>query len=238
MLPPNCDQKCQYICYYSIPNHLRREIYKEFQLLHNVTEQNCFITELVQFSTTLKGDYSFESCPSYHLLMNNEPIKVCQTFFINTLGITEQRLNAILKPANYSWYSDKETALKANQPKQVKVINETTVMTDFMKESLLPLNKDYNSYEPESDSEVSLENVPIEEYEKVFLYMKGIPRVLSSYQMPGELKKQFFETSISLEYMYKTYSENYIRKKISPPYTKRQFKKIYNQYMKTFLKMV
>lgn len=238
MLPPNCDQNCQYVCYYSIPNHLRRVIYKEFQQLRNVTEQNCIITQLVQFNMIEKGNCSFENCPSYHLIMNKESIKVCRTFFMNTLGITEQRLNAILKPINYSWYSDKDTALKANQPKQVKVINESTVMTDFMKESLEPLDKDYNAYEPESDSEVSLENVPVEEYERVFLYMKGIPRVLSSYQMPGEVKKQFFETSINLEYMYKTYSENFIRKKMSPPYTKRQFKKIYNQYMKTFLKMV
>lgn len=238
MLPPNCDQECQLICYYTIPNHLRREIYKEFMLLHNVTDQNCMITQLVQLSMAKKRDGSFESCPSYHLIMNKELIKVCRKFFMNTLGITEQRLNAILKPVNYSWYSDRDTALKANQPKKVKVINETTVTTDFMKESLILLDKDYNLYEPESDSEVSLENVCVDEYERVLLYMKGIPRVLSSYQIPGELKKQFFETSISLEYMYKKYSENYLRKKISPPYTLRQFKKIYNQYMKTFLKMV
>uniref|UniRef100_A0A2S2P987 THAP-type domain-containing protein n=1 Tax=Schizaphis graminum TaxID=13262 RepID=A0A2S2P987_SCHGA len=238
MLPPYCDQDCQLICYYSIPGVVRRQIYKEFQMLHSATEQNCKITQLVQLRMTKKRDDTFKSCPTYYFVINKESIKVCRTFFMNTLGISERRLNAILKPINYSWYSDRDTALKANQPKQVNVINEPVVMTDFMKESLIPLDKDYNLYEPESDSEVSLENVPFKEYEKVFLYMKGIPRVLSSYRMPGTLKKHFFETSICLEYMYKTYSENFIRNKTPPPYTKRQFKKIYNQYMKTFLKMV
>lgn len=235
MLPPYCDPDCQLICYYSIPGPQRRQIYKEFQML-NATEQNCKITQLVQLRMSKKKDSTFESCPTYHFILNKAFIKVCKNFFINTLGISDHRLNAILKPINYSWYSDTETALKANQPKKVTVISEPVVMTDFMKESLIPLDKDYNSYQPEGDLEVSLENVPFKEYEQVFLYMKGIPRILSSYT--GPLKKHYFETSICLEYMYKAYSENFIKNKTPPPYTKRQFKKIYNQYMKTFLKMV
>ncbi|XP_060880446.1 uncharacterized protein LOC132952235 isoform X2 [Metopolophium dirhodum] len=236
MLSPCCDQDCQLICYYSMPGPDRRQIYKEFQML-NATEQNCKITQLVQLRISKKKDSTFESCPTYRFIWNKASVKVCRTFFMNTLGISDNRLNAILKPINYSWYSDRDVALKANQPRQLNIINEP-VMTDFMKESLIPLDKDYNSYEPESDPEVSIEKVPFKEYENVFLYMKGIPRVLSSYNIPGTLKKHFFETSICLEYMYKTYSENFIRNKTPPPFTKRQFKKIYNQYMKTFLKMV
>ncbi|VVC33097.1 Hypothetical protein CINCED_3A008515 [Cinara cedri] len=236
MLPATCDTDCQLICYYSIPGPQRREIYNQFQILHNVTEQNCKITQLVKLRLIKKSNETFECCPLYHLIMNSLTVKVCRTFFINTLGITENRLNGVLKPINYSWYSDKDTALKANLPNQVKVTGKSVLMTDFMRESLKLLDNDYNLYEPESDSEVNLENVPFEEYEKVFSYIKGIPRVLSSYQAPGELKKQFFETSICLDYIYKSYSENYIRNNIPPPYTKRQFKIIYNQYMKTFLK--
>lgn len=239
MLPAICDTDCQIICYYLIPDSQRRDIYKQFQMLHNVTEQNCKITQLIKVRFIKKLDETIiEFCPSYHLIMNNLTIRVCRTFFINTLGITENRLKGVLKPINYSWYSDKETALKANLPKHVKVIGKSVIMTDFMKESLKLLDKDYNLYEVESDSEVNLENVPIEEYEKVFSYIKSIPRVLSSYQAPGETNKQFFETSIGFDYIYKTYSENYIQKKVSPPYTKCQFKIIYNEYMKAFLKLV
>jgi len=238
MLPPYCDPDCQLKCYYSMLSPERRQIYKEFQMLPNATEQNCKVTQLVKLRMTKKSDSTFESCPTYHFIRNNESIKVCRTFFKNTLGIPEQRLEAVLKSTNYSWYSDRDTALKANLPKQVNEISEPEVMTDFMKESLISLEKDYNLFEPESDSEVSLENVPLEEYEKVLLYIKSIPRVLSSNQIPGTSIKHDFETSISWEYMYKTYSENYIRNKTPPPYTKRQFKKIYNQYMKLFLKLV
>lgn len=238
ILPPYCDPNCQLKCYYSIPGPQRRHIFKQFYMLPNVTEQNSEITQLVHLRMTKMRDSTFVSCPTYHLTMNKESVTVCRTFFMNTLGIPEQRLDAILKPTNYSWYSDKDTALKANLPKQVSIISEPVVMTDFMKESLKALEKDYNSYEPENDSEVSLENVPFKEYEKVFLYMKGIPRVLSTYQELGTSKNYYFETSICFEYMYKRYSENFIKNKTLPPCTKRQFKKIYNQYMKTFLKMV
>jgi len=180
----------------------------------------------------------FERCLTFHLTMNKEPVKVCRMFFINTLGISELRLDAVLKPASYSWYSNIDTALKANQLTQAKVISEQTIITDFMKESLKLLDKDYNLYEPESDTEVSLEDVSSEEQEKVLLYIKSIPKVLSLPNIPGDVRKQMFESSICVAYMYKTYSENYIRNKIPPPYTKRQFKKIYNQYMKSKLKMV
>jgi len=159
-------------------------------------------------------------------------------FFINTLGISENRLDAVLKPASYSWYSNSDNVLKANQPKQAKVISEQKTTTNFMKESLKLLDKDYNLYEPESDTEVSLENVSSEEQEKALTYIKSIPKILSKPNIAGNLKKQMFVSSICVAYMYKTYSENYIRNKIPPPYTKRQFKKIYNQYMKSHIKMV
>lgn len=236
MLPPYCN--CPLTCYYSIPGPQRKEIYKEFNMSHNVTEQNCNIVQLIKLRMIKKEDDTFESFPKYHLLMNDELVMVCRTFFLNTLGIPEQRLDAILKPINYSWYSDRDTALKVNLPNQIIIIDEPIIMTDFMKESLKSLNKDYNLYEPESDPEVSLEDVRFEEYEKVIAFLKSVPRVLSSYQYPGEIRKQYFETSICMEYMYKMYSENYIRNRTPPPYTIRQFKKIYNRYMKTFLKMV
>lgn len=238
MLPAYCDSNCQLMCYYSIPSPHRREAYNEFKMLQNVTQQNCTITQLVQLRMVRKGDSGFESYPTYHLIINNKLVKVCRTFFKNTLGIPEHRIDAVLNPINYSWYSDRDTALNTNQPKHINVISEQIEMTDFIKESLAPLDKDYNLYEPECNTEVTLDNVPYEEYEKVILYMKGIPRVLSSYHIPEEQRKQYFETSICLEYMYKMYSENYLRNRIPPPYTKLQFKKIYNQYMKTFLKMV
>ncbi|XP_016661737.1 uncharacterized protein LOC100573976 [Acyrthosiphon pisum] len=238
MLPPYCDPNCQLKCYYSVPGPQRRQIFNQFHMLQNVTEQNCKITELVQLIMVENVESDFERCLTFHLVMNKESVKVCRMFFMNTLGISEHRLDAVLKPASYSWYSNSDTVLKANQPKQAKVICEQITITDFMKESLKLLDKDYNLYEPESDTEVSLENVSSEEQEKVLMYIKSIPKVLCIPNFPGDLRKQMFETSICVAYMYKTYSENYIRNKIPPPYTKRQFKKIYNQYMKSHLKMV
>jgi len=238
MLPPYCDPNCQLKCYYSIPGPQRRQIFNQFHALQNVTEQNCKITELVQLIMVENVESDFERCLTFHLIMNEESVTVCRMFFMNTLGISEHRLDAVLKPASYSWYSNSDNVLKASQPNQAKVITEQMVTTDFMKESLKLLDKDYNLYQSESDTEVSLENVSSEEQERVLMYIKSIPKVLCIPNFPGDLRKQMFETSICVAHMYKTYSENYIRNKIPPPYTKLQFKKIYNQYMKSHLKAV
>lgn len=240
MLPPYCNPDCQLICFHSIPGPQRKEIYNEFQMLDNVTEQNCKIVKLTELRSVKKGE-TFGNCVSYYLMMNKNQklIKVCRTFFINTLGITEPRLDAILEPINYSWYSDRDTALKANLPHQAKVVTDESVsMTDFIKESSLLLNKDYNLFEPDSDTEVSLENVSVEEYEKATLFVKSVPRVLCASEMTLEMKKYYFEASICVENMYKIYSESYIRNKTPPPFTELQFKKMYNLCMKTLLKMV
>lgn len=238
MLPPNCNPDCKLCCYYTFPSPQRREIYKEFQLLHDVIEQNCRIAQLVNLRMIKKNDSTFYSAPVYYLVMNEKSlVKVCRTFFMNTLGLPENRLNAVLKPVNYSWYSDRDTALKSNQPRHVNIINESIATTNFMKESLILLEKDYNLVEPESTTKVQKENIPFKEYGNILKYMKSIPRVLSSYQMPENLKKQFFETSICMDYMYTTYSEDCIKNK-NPPCTIDQFRKIYNDYMKKFLKMI
>lgn len=202
-------------------------------------EQNCKITELVQLRTIKKENNTFESSPLYNFILNKKSVKVCQTFFINTLGISKLRINAILEPVNYSWYSDRETALKSNQSNCVKIISEPNELTDFVKESLKMLEEnDYNVHESESYTEDIVDDLSSEECEKVIKYIKSVPRVLSSCKIPGEVNRQFFETSINYEYMYKTYSENYIKENQLPPCNKRQFKKIYNKYMKTFLKVI
>lgn len=235
MLPPYCTSECTLLCYYCIPGPERREIYKEFYKSPNVSEQNWKITQLVQLNVITVNDGSLKSCPSYSLIMDKESINVCRTFFINTLGITERRLDAVLIPFNYNWYFDRNNIILANKPKQ---FTEEPIITDFIRNSLPPLMKDYDLYEPESDEEVSLNNVPDTEYENVINYIKSIPRVLSRYNDDKTNKSQCFETSICVEYMFKTYSETYIKNNTAPPYTRRQFKKIYNQYMKNFFKKV
>lgn len=238
MLPPDCSPDCQLQCYHLLPGPMRRKIFNGFYSLQDVTAQNCEITQLIQLRMIKKGNNTIESCPSYNLLLNNKLVKVCRLFFMNTLGIPENRIDSVLKPSNYIWYSDKDTALQANQPKFPKLLTKTGVMTDFLKESLILLDKDYNSYELESDTEISLDNVSVENYEKVLLFLKSIPRVLSSYKNPKQDSKIFFETSICLDHIYTTYSMNYLKNQTPPPYTKQQFKRIYNEYMKTFLKEV
>ncbi|XP_050533248.1 probable serine/threonine-protein kinase DDB_G0283337 isoform X3 [Daktulosphaira vitifoliae] len=235
MLPHSCDSSCQLICYFKIPEPERVKIYKKFHLLSCITEQNCEIAQWLKVRMVKKTNGAFDCCPIYRLLKDKEFVHVCRSFFLNTLGITEQRLDSILNPVNYNWYYNKETALKANKPFEVNVINESTIITKFMKESFSMLDKDYYMFIPDHQLDVLLDEVPRNEYENVISYIQNIPRVLTSHYKIEEKCKIFFETSINVEYMYKSYSEKYLLNKKPPPYTKRQFIKIYNQYMKKFI---
>ncbi|XP_050427936.1 protein PF3D7_1417600-like isoform X5 [Adelges cooleyi] len=108
-------------------------------------------------------------------------------------------------------------------------------LPDFMKESLLLLDKDYDLYVSDSEPCASIDGVPEDEYANAITYIKTIPRVLSSYDVPNKSRKQFFVTTISVDYIYKGYSEEYSKNGKSPPYTKQQFVQIYNQYTKSFV---
>lgn len=229
MLPPRCDSSCQLLCYCKIPEPERVKIYEKFNLLSCITEQNCEIAQWLQVRIVKRTSGSFDCCPTYRLQMGEEIVTVCRSFFLNTLGITIKRLNAILNPVNYNWYYNKKKALKVNEPVEVDLNSEPTVITDFMKESLKMLDKDYNMFIPDYLPDVSLDEIPSNEYQNIMSYIQSVPRVLTSHN------RTFFETSINVEFMYKSYSEKYLLNKEPPPCTKRQFIKIYNQLMKKFI---
>jgi len=231
-----CLPECENLCNYCIPDAQRKQVFEIFRTIPTTTEQNCEIARLVKLRIIKRANGKFESCPSYFLMTDNNLVKVCRLFFMRTLGITELRLNGILEPDHYSWYSDKETALKANMPpfREPLVIDK---LTDFMKNSSNVLKKDYNLFENESDSDDSTEAVSKEVFENIINYIKTVPRILSAYRY-DDVNRQCFETSVTSECMHAAYSQRCIESNTVPLCTRRQFKKIYNKYMKTFINLV
>jgi len=233
-----CVPECENLCNECIPGPQRKQVFEIFRSIPTSTEQNCEIARLVKLRVIKRANGKFESCPLYYLLTENNLVKVCRLFFIRTLGITELRLNGILEPNHYSWYSDKETALKANMPPYLEPpVSGKLLLTDFMKNTSNVLEKDYNLYENESDSDDSTEAVSKEVFANIINYIKTVPRMLSVYRY-DDVNKQFFETSVTSECMHAAYSQSCIESNTVPLCTEQQFRKIYNMYMKQFLIMV
>lgn len=230
MQPPVCSMGCKEFCNRYIPGFQRKQIFNAFRKLQNAIEQNCKIVELINLRIVKKSNGKFETFPLYRLVINNKSKKVCRLFFMNTLGITNDRLNAILVSENYSWYCFKETALKASRPQPVTVVPMKS--SNFITNSLNLLEKDYNLFEDENDSNTS--TVSGIEMERVLNYIKGVPRVISSHKISGG-KRRLFETTIDVVSMHKMYCKKCnASNAVHPPCTIKQFKKIYNMYMKTF----
>lgn len=234
-----CVPECENLCNYCIPDPLRKQVFEIFRTIPSITEQNCEIAQLVKLRIVKRANGKFESCPFYYLMTDNNLVKVCRLFFMRTLGITELRLEGILEPNHYSWYSDKETALKANMPPYLEpsVIDNQPLTSDFMKSTSNVLEKDYNLFENENNSDDSTEAVSKEVFENIINYIKTVPRILSAYRY-NDVSRQCFETSVTSECMYAAYSQNCIESNTVPLCTRRQFSKIYNKYMKTFVKLV
>lgn len=230
--PGACSSECKEFCYFCITGPQRKQIFKEFHKLQTAVDQNCKIVELINLRIVKKSNGKFETFPSYNLVIDNKFVKVCRLFFINTLGITDDRLDAVLMPDNYSWYSIKETALNTNQPQPATVV-QMEPSTSFVTNSSGILKKDNNLFEDES--ELNIEDITSVEFERVVNYIKDIPRVLSVHKS-RDGKKMLFETTVDTNSMHKAYSEKYNTTNIGrPPCTLNQFRKIYNLYMKSFL---
>lgn len=238
MLPPICDPDCKKLCNCVLTDFQRKKIFNHFHDSINTTEQNHVIVQLIKLCSTKKANGKFETRPLFHLSLENKRIPVCETFFINTLGITKNRVDAILMPDNYTWFSSKANVINSYKlPFSDKHVVDKSQLTDFAKNSLALLKPEEKLFELETPSEalINVDEIPFEVIKTVLTYIKSIPRVLTMYKYPESDKSQCFEVSIRSEFMYNNFSQPYIKSNTKPPCTKGEFKKIYNKYMRGFM---
>lgn len=92
---PTCTSKCRLSCAKNFTEQKRTEIFQAYQKLESIERQRGFLNACTR---TLKCAYRRiktnkiydrkENIP-YYLLNGNKEIRVCKTFLINALGITD-----------------------------------------------------------------------------------------------------------------------------------------------------
>lgn len=92
--------ECKFKCKRNINNDERAEIFKNFWNIGNVNIQNQFIASLIEVrEPELRRAYKGKrkECNVYYFKKNNSKIRVCAKYFIETLSISNTRIQIALK---------------------------------------------------------------------------------------------------------------------------------------------
>lgn len=95
------------------------------------------------------------------------------------------------------------------------------------------MEKNHSAFDEEtnSDIDVSLDDITSVAYNSVINHIQRIPRVISTLKNPNNDQEEYkFESSISCHYMYLNYLQSL--KKNKKKVSEKQYKKIYNNYVK------
>lgn len=99
-LKPPCDDRCMLKCAAKITQESRREIFKNFWKLQEVTRQRDFITSHMQ---AIQPIYRYPRPGStrkpnnaFYFQVDNNSIRVCKVFFKNTLDITDRPIRTVI----------------------------------------------------------------------------------------------------------------------------------------------
>lgn len=107
MLDADCDEDCDLDCVAAVTETERWEAYDKFRdvvearVAHNLYLCRCI--ELKQ-RTVDAEDLIIEQTTEFWL-GDKVKVKVCKTFFARTLGLPDARLNALLEPDTFEWFS-------------------------------------------------------------------------------------------------------------------------------------
>ncbi|CAG4956054.1 unnamed protein product [Parnassius apollo] len=99
---PSCTSKCWLSCAAKFTEQKRTEIFKSYWKLESVERQRGFLNACTRILKCayrrIKTNkmYDRKENTAYYLLNENKEIRVCKTFLINTLGITQQIIRTVI----------------------------------------------------------------------------------------------------------------------------------------------
>lgn len=122
MRPP-CSQKCRLKCIEKLDDDKRQAHFKSFWALGDLQLQRMFVLSSM-VTVTPKYKYSNAERPrepnkAYYLKDDNEKVRVCKTFFTNTLGITPKMIRTVINKSKNNNYMEDDKRGKHNQHKRV-----------------------------------------------------------------------------------------------------------------------
>ncbi|XP_025206373.1 uncharacterized protein LOC112602498 [Melanaphis sacchari] len=271
MLDAKCDEDCDLECSVAVPEASRRVAYDAFR---NVPEtrvaQNLYLCACVELNhrTVDTDEDIIEQTAEFWLDVNDGDddgddndikVKVCKTFFASTLGLPDSRLEALLEPDTFEWFSkyrdcsrsfgwsdinDDEYHDEDYEHRRQRYANggpsndDETPCTNFVLNSRKHLDKNNSAFveETDSDVEVYLDGITYSVYNSVISYIQTTPRVVSTWINQENNEETFqFECSINCHFLYLNYLKK--TKKNKNKVNEKQFKKIYNRYVQqSFMK--
>lgn len=124
-LRPPCGSHCRVGCSAKIDEAQRRQIFHQFWRLTDIVQQRDF---LIEHMDQIVPRYRYQLASSkrslnysYNFVVNNVRIKVCQTFFLNTLDISRKMVTTAVRKYycsdNPLLNKNKKTDFKANSLK-------------------------------------------------------------------------------------------------------------------------
>ncbi|XP_060880582.1 uncharacterized protein LOC132952322 [Metopolophium dirhodum] len=269
MLDADCDEDCDLDCSMTVSVADRRAAHDAFRGVPETrVAQNLHLCACIELKhrTVDTDDDIIEQTAEFWLGGGDGDddikVKVCKTFFAHTLGLPDSRLEALLEPHTFEWFSrhrdcgrsfgDRDSDDCGNgdvdddgdydddyehRRRRYAVTtfgdNDEIPCSDFVLNSRKHLNKNNSAFveETDSDVEVYLDEIPHSVYNNVIRHIQTIPRVVSTW-ISQENKQETlkFECSINCRSLYLNYLKK--SKKIKNKVNEKQFKKIYNRYVK------
>lgn len=104
-IKPTCNEKCKLKCYNKISEEKRKLIFKNYWKLGDLEKQRQFINKHV---TAIKPKYRYiregstrkDYNHAFNFEVDSETIRVCKTFFKNTLGISDRPIRTVISKQN------------------------------------------------------------------------------------------------------------------------------------------
>uniref|UniRef100_A0A2S2N7T9 Uncharacterized protein n=1 Tax=Schizaphis graminum TaxID=13262 RepID=A0A2S2N7T9_SCHGA len=207
VLDAECDEDCDLDCLAVVPEAGRRAAYDTFRSVPEArVAQNLYLCACVELKhrTVDTDDDIIEQTAEFWLDVGDDiKVNVCKTFFARTLGLPDSRLEALLEPDTFEWFSryrdyskssgdcgegnidDDEDYDENNGHRRRRYANggvcddDEIPCTDFVLNSRKYLDKNNSAFveETDSDIEVYLDGITHSAYNNVINYIQTIPRV-------------------------------------------------------------
>lgn len=122
-LKPPCNDNCRLKCSTVISQEERQEIFNNFWKLGDLGRQRDFIAHHMQIINPeyryVKQDSTRRLNNAFHFDVNNKRIRVCKTFFKNTIDITDRPIRTILEKKGKEGFVTEENRGKHKNHKKI-----------------------------------------------------------------------------------------------------------------------
>lgn len=128
MLDAECGVDCNLNCLITVPESIRRMAYQKFRsMAKRWISQNLYLSTCLEVKERVidTEDHIIEQTVEFWL-GDEISVKVCKNFFARALGLPDTRLDALLRPDTYRWFSEH----KSHKPQPSQPFDEHGAQED------------------------------------------------------------------------------------------------------------